>query len=154
MNGVVLYRSRYGATRQYADWIGAELRLPVVDPERVDEKLLEACDFLLVGTSVYHGELLLKAWLKASEHLLIQKKLVFFIVCAPSPDVSKQGPTIMDNIPGTLLRPSTDIFFLPGRWMVEQHGRNEAYLQDCDGVRTENLAGLLDCVRACLSAAR
>ena len=60
MNGLVLYRSRYGATKQYADWIGAELRLPVIDPERVDEQLLTTCDFLLIGTSVYLGELLLK----------------------------------------------------------------------------------------------
>ena len=37
MNGLVLYRSRNGATRQYADWIGTALRLPVIDPERVDD---------------------------------------------------------------------------------------------------------------------
>ncbi|HEY8969763.1 MAG TPA: flavodoxin domain-containing protein [Puia sp.] len=147
MNGIVLYRSRNGATRQYADWIGTALRLPVIDPERVDETLLAAADFLLIGTSVYYGELTLRDWLKENVPGLVHKKLFFFIVCAPSPDVSKHGQIIMDNIPGPLLRPSTDIFFLPGRWMLDPASK-EASSQDIDAVKKENIAGLLEAVRS------
>jgi len=166
MNGIVLYRSRYGATRQYADWIAADLRLPVIDPERIDERLLSASDFLLIGASVYNGDLSLKTWLRGNTHHLEHKKLFFFIVCAPSPDVNKYGQIIMDNIPGALLRPSTDIFFLPGRWifsdlspsdrralmekaLAESDPTKKAALsQDIDAVKKENVAGLLEAVRS------
>ena len=166
MNGIVLYRSKYGATRQYADWIGADLRLPVIDPEMINDQLLAACDFLLIGTSVYLGDLLLKAWLKGNKHRLEHKKLFFFIVCAPTPDVSTHGQIIMDNIPGDLLRPSTDIVFLPGRWIFSQLSRTdgrvlkakaltetdpakkEALSQDSDAVKKENIAELLEAVRS------
>jgi hypothetical protein len=148
MNGIVLYRSRYGATKQYADWIGTDLRLPVIDPERVDEQLLAACDFLLIGTSVYVGELLLKAWLKGNERHLKHKKLFFFIVCAPTPDVSKHGSIIMDNLPSPLLRPSTDIFFLPGRWIPDDPAQKEVFSQNGNAVRKEHIAGLLEAVRS------
>jgi len=165
MNGIVLYKSRYGATRQYADWIGADLRLPVIDPERIDEKLLAACDFLLIGTSVYNGDLLLKTWLRGSTHHLKDKKLFFFIVCAPSPDVNRHGQIIMDNIPSDLLRPTTDIFFLPGRWILrdlsltdgralkekalteDDPAKKEVLSQDNDAVKKENIAGVLEAVR-------
>jgi len=148
MNGIVLYRSRYGATKQYADWIGTALRLPVIDPERVDEQLLATCDFLLIGTPIYTGELLLKAWLKENVLHLRHKKLFFFIVCAPSPDVSKHGQVIMDNLPSPLLRPSTDIFFLPGRWILDDPALKEALSKDSDGVKKENIGGLLEAVRS------
>ncbi|MBN8856117.1 MAG: hypothetical protein BGO55_16365 [Sphingobacteriales bacterium 50-39] len=166
MNGLVLYKSRYGATRQYADWIATDLRLPVIDPERIDERLLAASDFLLIGTSVYNGDLLLKTWLRGNTHQLEQKKLFFFIVCAPSPDVSKHGQIIMDNIPGALLRPSTDVFFLPGRWifsdlspsdgralmekaLAEDDPAKKAVLsQDSDAVKKVNIAGVLEAVRS------
>ena len=148
MNGIVLYRSRNGATRQYADWIGTALRLPVIDPERVDAQLLAACDFLLIGTSVYYGELTLRDWLKENVPRLVHKKLFFFIVCAPSPDVSKHGQIIMDNVPGALLRPSTDIFFLPGRWIPDNPASKEVSSQDIDAVKKENIAGLLEAVRS------
>jgi len=166
MNGLVLYRSRYGATKQYADWIGAELRLPVIDPERIDEQLLTTCDFLLIGTSVYLGELLLKAWLKENISHLKHKKLFFFIVCAPAPDVSKHRQIIMDNIPSALLRPATDIFFLPGRWILghlsptddrvlrekalteSDPAQKKALSQDSDAVKKEHIAALLEAVRS------
>jgi hypothetical protein len=166
MNGIVLFRGRYGATKQYADWIGLDLRLPVIDPEMMDERLLENCEFLLIGTSVYNGDLLLRSWLKENERLLRHKKLFFFIVCAPAPDESRHGQVIMDNIPGALLRPSTDVFFLPGRWVfgqlsptdsraLKEKARKEndptkkALLsQDSDAVKKEHAAKVVDAVRA------
>jgi hypothetical protein len=165
MNGIVLYRSRYGATKQYADWIGGALRLPVIDPERMDERLLATCDFLVIGAPVYIGEVLLKTWLCMYEDQLKHKKLFFFIVCAPSPDASKYRQIMVDNIPGAFLRPSTDIFFLPGRWILgnlsptddrvlrekalaeEDPAKRAALSQDSDAVRKENNADLLAAVR-------
>ena len=165
MNGIVLYKSRYGATRQYADWIGTDLRLPVIDPERMNEGLLAACDFLLIGASVYNGDLLLKDWLKKNQYHLVNKKLFLFIVCAPMSDAGKHHQIILDNIPGPIWD-VTDIVFLPGRWILrelsvtdgqalEEKARLEndpakkgALSQDSDDVRKEHIDDLLKKVRS------
>jgi len=139
MNGIVLYKSRYGATRQYADWISADLRLPMIDPERLDDQVLAACNFLLIGTSVYNGELLLKDWLEQHAQRLRNKKLFLFIVCAPSPDVEKHPQIIADNVPKAI-RAATGVFFLPGRMIIND--------TDVDAVRKEHIAGLLGTVRS------
>jgi len=143
MNGIVLYKSRYGATQQYADWIAETLRLPVIDPERFDDRILAVCDFLLIGSSVYFGQLLIKDWLKKNEQYLKGKKLFLFIVYAPSPDGDKQDQIIQDNIPDAV-RAAADIVFLPGRWITQT-----IFLMD--GVKKENIEGLLMAVRSFVS---
>jgi len=135
MNGLVLYKSKYGATRQYADWIGSDLKLPVIDPERMDDKLLTACAFLLIGASVYNGELLLKDWLNNNQQRLSDKRLFLFIVCAPSRDVGSHHQVIIDNIPRSIWT-AADIVFLPGR------------LDNEDAVKKEHTAPLLKTVRS------
>jgi menaquinone-dependent protoporphyrinogen IX oxidase len=165
MNGLVLYKSRYGATRQYADWLGTDLKLPVIDPERMDDSLLAACDFLLIGASVYNGELLIKDWLDKNQHRLGNKKLFLFIVCAPTPDAGKHHQIILDNIPRSIWI-AADIVFLPGRWILrdlslvdsrtlEEKARIEndpakkdALSQDKDAVKKEHIAALLTTIRS------
>ncbi len=164
MNGVVVYNSRYGATQQYAEWIGAGLKIPVIDPERLDDRVLAACDFLLIGTSVYIGKMLIKDWLRKNEQHLRNKKLFVFVVCSAYSDVEKQQQIVKDNIPEGI-RASSDIFFLPGRLSIKNLSlmdglalklgarlekdplKKEAMEQDSDAVKKENLDGLLGAVK-------
>ena len=38
MKGLVIYKGKYGATEQYAMWIGQELQMPVVSSDRLQLK--------------------------------------------------------------------------------------------------------------------
>jgi len=165
INGIVIYKSRYGATQQYGEWIANELRLPVVTPERLDDRILTACDFLIIGAPVYMGKILLKDWLKHEVKNLRNKKLFFFIVCAPTSETAQQKEIIKDNIPMALMACS-EITFLPGRTIIKDlstvdglmlkigsrlekdPAKKAAMSHDIDAVKKENITELLKDVKA------
>jgi len=64
MKGLVIYKGKYGATKQYAMWIGQELQLPVASADRFHIDELPKYDFFILGSSVYIGKLEIKDWLK------------------------------------------------------------------------------------------
>ena len=64
MKGIIIYKSKYGATSQYAHWLSEELKLPAREPEEITSNELADCDFIIVGSAVYVGNLLIRKWLK------------------------------------------------------------------------------------------
>jgi menaquinone-dependent protoporphyrinogen IX oxidase len=80
MKGLVIYKGRYGATKQYAMWIGQELELAVASADRFPQGYLNDYDFVIIGSSVYIGKLEIAKWLKKNFNTLASKKLFFFQV--------------------------------------------------------------------------
>lgn len=128
-DGVLVYKSRYGTTQQYAEWIKKELRIPKIDPERIDGQVLSASDFLVIGTPVYQGEMLIRDWLWLNQPQLSGKRLFLFIVCLHFTDAEKRRLMIADNIPGSLL-PVCEAFFLPGSVILETLSPEDARFMD------------------------
>ena len=80
MKGVVVYKGRYGATAQYASWTGNILQLPVYENDDLNNVRLNEFDYVIAGTSVYVGKLLLANWINSHEKILSSKKLFLFVV--------------------------------------------------------------------------
>jgi menaquinone-dependent protoporphyrinogen IX oxidase len=80
MKGIIIYKGKYGATQQYAEWLSKELQLPVRKPENLTASHLSLYDFVVIGSSVYEGGLLMKNWLKKYAEILQNKKVFLFIV--------------------------------------------------------------------------
>ena len=55
MKGLVIYKGKYGATKQYAMWIGQELQLSVASADRFPVDELSKYDYFILGSSVYIG---------------------------------------------------------------------------------------------------
>jgi len=118
MKGLIIYKGKYGATRDYAALLSKELDLPVFTPTVIGRQLMEA-DYVLIGSSVYVGKLQLQSWLIRNQEWLKTKKLFFFIVCGtPAGDKEKTDKIIADNIPLSLRNNS--ILFLKGRMIRHQ----------------------------------
>jgi len=117
LNGVVVFKSRYGATQQYAEWIREELRIPLIDPERLDDRVVAVCDFVVIGTPVYRGKMLIADWLAQNQQRLRGRRLFLFIVCTHFEDREQQMRMLRDNIPDGMLA-SFDAWFLAGRVIV------------------------------------
>lgn len=166
--GAVLYKSKYGATRQYAEWISQRLGLPAIDLESIHPAQLISYDFLIIGSSVYMGKTLIKDWMKVHKTVLRNKKLFLFVVSAtPSSEREKQQQIVQDNVPEGLV-PADHIFFLPGRLQIGQLSRidrlilkmgmrlekdkdkREVMAHGVDEVKKEHIAGIVDCVAAVL----
>ena len=165
MKGVVIYKGRYGATAQYASWIGNILQVPVYENDELNNARLNEFDYVIAGTSVYVGKLLLANWINSHEKILSSKKLFLFVVCAtPSAEVAELNNLIEKNIsPG--LQKTIKVFFLRGRmiksklsvidrvvlhmgaWLQKDQSEKEKMLTDFDDVRQENLATMLNAIR-------
>lgn len=53
MNTVVIYRSKYGSTQKYAQWISEELSCPVFDAKDISKEDLVNYDTIIYGGGLY-----------------------------------------------------------------------------------------------------
>ena len=53
MNAIVIYKSKYGSTKAYAEWIGEALSCPVSDAKSVKPADLSKYDCLIYGGGLY-----------------------------------------------------------------------------------------------------
>jgi menaquinone-dependent protoporphyrinogen IX oxidase len=120
MKGVILYKSKYGATRQYMDWLASELQLPLVKAEEFDLENLSQFEFVIIAGSVYVGKWMLRDWVKENLIKLRSRKIFFLFVCGtPSSSAGEQQRLAKTNIP-EVLKETSDIIFLRGRVVINK----------------------------------
>ena len=119
MEGIIIYRGKYGATKQYATWLGEDLNLPVFASEEIAMEKIEPYNYLVIGSSVYIGKLQIRKWLFKNESYLKDKKIFFFQVAAsPVKQIEKRTMYNESSIPAGLINKNS-FFFLPGRIKME-----------------------------------
>jgi menaquinone-dependent protoporphyrinogen IX oxidase len=165
MNGLVIYKGKYGATKQYAMWIGQELKLPVASADRFPIDELPKYDYFIIGSSVYIGKLEIKDWLKKNFDLLQNKKLFFFQVAgSPIGQIEKRESYNKASLPTSILKKIL-FYYLPGRmimrnlsgwdrFMLKMGARltkdpveKKTMLTDFDNVKKENILPIAETVR-------
>lgn len=164
MKGIIVYKGKYGATRQYAEWAATALNLPVAEAGAREERL-SGFDFLVIGTSVYMGKLLISQWLKKNLETLKTKKIYFFLVAGTPPhEREKLNSYILNGVPGEI-RHQCEIYFLQGRlntnrlsWkdrlmlrigaaLTKDPVAKKTMLTDFNYVKKENITGLVNSVK-------
>ena len=53
MNGVILYQSKYGATKKYADWLSEETGFPCIETRKADIHEIAKYDTIILGGGLY-----------------------------------------------------------------------------------------------------
>lgn len=115
MNGLMLYKGKYGATMQYAMWAADALKIRIVNADDAREADFEGIDYVIIGTSVYIGKLQIAAWLEKNGNWLKDRKLIFFIVAGtPVSQTATLTGYFVKGVPEKL-RDGASCFFLPGR---------------------------------------
>ena len=118
MKGLVIYKGKYGATKQYAMWIGQELQLSVASADRFPLDELPKYDYFILGSSVYIGQLEIKNWLKKNFKILQHKKVFFFQVAASPPQqIEKRESYNKASLPEDILK-KIQFYYLPGRMIM------------------------------------
>jgi len=165
MKGLVIYKGRYGATKQYAMWIGQELQLPVASADRFPVDELPKYDYFILGSSVYIGQLEIKNWLKKNLKVMQNKKIFFFQVSASPPEqIEKRESYNKASLPADILQ-KIRFYYLPGRmimrnlsvwdrFMLKMGARlmkdpveKKAMLTDFDHVKKEKTFPIIEAVR-------
>lgn len=77
---IVIYKSKYGATEKYAQWIGQELDCPVVSADDFNKKDFEKYDNIIFGGGVHAGGVTGFDLIRKSMRKLAGKKVVVFAV--------------------------------------------------------------------------
>ncbi|MGZ8509988.1 MAG: flavodoxin domain-containing protein [Chitinophagaceae bacterium] len=172
MKGIIVYKGKYGATQQYARWLGEELNIPVADADAVDRDTLSNVDFIVIGTSVYIGKLQIRKWLKANLAAVKPKKIFFFQVAATPPDQREKLETYIRSGVPEEIRNQCDFYFYPGKMIFQQLSWQDRFmlkmgakltkdpeakkgmLTDFDLVKRENITGLVNAVRKISTASK
>ena len=165
MKGLVIYKGRYGATKQYAMWIGQELQLPVASADRFPVDELPKYDYFILGSSVYIGQLEIKNWIKKNFNVLMNKKIFFFQVAAsPVDQIEKRESYNKASLPPAILK-KAGFYYLPGRMLMRNLSRWDRFmlkmgarlarnpvekktmLTDFDHVKKEKVISIIEAVR-------
>lgn len=78
MNAIVLYKSKYGSTKQYAEWIGEALSCPVRDVKGMKIDDLAAYDTIVYGGGLYAEVIAGLSFLTKNMDALQNKKIAVF----------------------------------------------------------------------------
>lgn len=114
MNGAILYRSKYGAARQYAAWLSEETGFPMLDVRRADIRQLQKLDTVIFGGGVYASGLAGLSFLKKNIGALRGKRLVVFFVGASPYEESSFREVVSRNMGEQL--GDIPCFYCRGAW--------------------------------------
>ena len=84
MSGIIIYKSKYGSTRKYAEWLKEATGFEMAEADKI--KIGEALkyDTIIFGGGIYAGGIAGISFLKKNIGMLKGKKIVAFC-CGASP---------------------------------------------------------------------
>ena len=84
MSGIILYKSKYGATKKYAEWIAERTGFACIKTDEADVKKLAEYDTIILGGGVYASGIAGLSFLKKNVDKLAGKKILVYC-CGASP---------------------------------------------------------------------
>lgn len=102
MNGAIFYASRYGSTREYAQWIAEATGLPAYHVDAPDADPA-AFDFLVLGSPVIYYKVIFSDWVERHLDTLQSKPIVLFTVSG-APAGERLNGWIADSMPQSLTK--------------------------------------------------
>ena len=75
MSGIILYKSKYGATKKYAEWIAERTGFSCIRTEEADIKRLSEFDTIILGGGIYASGIAGLSFLKKNIGKLNGKKI-------------------------------------------------------------------------------
>jgi menaquinone-dependent protoporphyrinogen IX oxidase len=79
---VVIYQSKYGATKKYAEWLAEELSCDLVETKKATIEQIEKYDVVILGGGIYATGIAGISFIKKHYERLKNKKIIVFAVGA------------------------------------------------------------------------
>ena len=160
MSGIIVYRSSYGSTKQYADWIHEETGFPVYDSR--DKGIpWDGADTVVIGSPILANKPMLTGWIGKHWDRMKDKNVVLFTTSGADPATDPVKDWIEKALPEPI-RSGIRVFPLAGRFdYAKLRGPYKAMIwaaafifrskevkdqlrNPVDGVAREKLTGLLE----------
>ncbi|MEA4832174.1 MAG: flavodoxin domain-containing protein [Oscillospiraceae bacterium] len=117
MNGIILYKSKYGATKKYADWLSEETGFRCVDTDKANQHDIAGCDTVILGGGIYASGIAGLAFLKKNIDQLSGKKLIVFCVGASPYNEAAFHEIVEHNMKDKLK--NIPVFYCRGAWDID-----------------------------------
>lgn len=84
MTGIIIYKSKYGATKKYANWLSEETGFPCIEVKKANIQEIKTYDVIILGGGIYASGIAGLSFLKKNINALNGKKIIVFC-CGASP---------------------------------------------------------------------
>ena len=117
-NGIILYQSKYGATKKYVDWLVEETKFEIIVTSKANINKVKQYDFIILAGGIYASGISGLSFLKKNYNDIKDKKIAIFCVGA-SPYEEKAFKQICEH---NLKNDIKDIpmFYGRGAWDEEK----------------------------------
>lgn len=117
MKGIILYQSKYGATKRYADWLAEETGFDCIETKKAKIEDVRQYDTVILGGGIYASGIAGLSFLRKNISQLLEKKVVVFC-CGASPYDETAFQQIVDhNLKDSLA--GLPCFYCRGAWDME-----------------------------------
>lgn len=121
MKPIVLYRSKYGSTKNYAQWIAEALSCEAIDAKGFDASLLKEYDTIIYGGGLYAEIIAGVSLITKNIEKLAGKKLIVFTTGLTPTDMREyyDGMVLEKNFKGDT-KDKVKIFNFPGKMVYKE----------------------------------
>lgn len=119
-NGIILYRSKYGATKKYVDWLCAATDFDVQETAKADILQVSQYETVILCGGIYASGIAGLSFLKKNYERLKSKRIACFCVGASPYDETAFEAIKKHNMKGDL--ENIPVFYGRGTWDQESMG--------------------------------
>lgn len=116
--GVILYQSKYGATKKYADWLKEETGYDCIETKSAKVAVVQKYDVIVLGGGVYASGIAGLSFLKKNIGSLSDKKIAVFAVGASPYD--EKAITQIKEMHFKNALSNVPLFYCRGAWDEER----------------------------------
>ena len=112
--GIILYKSKYGATKKYVDWLVEDLMFDCLETTKATIELLKKYDTVILCGGIYASGIAGLSFLKKNQSQFIDKKIVVLCVGASPFDEEAIKQVKNHNLKDELK--DIPLFYARGAW--------------------------------------
>lgn len=112
--GIILYRSKYGATKKYAEWLSESTGFPCIQTQKADIREVCKYDTVILAGAIYASGISGLAFLKKNSAALAGKRLAIFCVGASPFNQDALDQIVTHNLSNMLT--GVPCFYGRGAW--------------------------------------
>lgn len=116
-NGVILYQSKYGATKKYADWLVEETGFDCIETNKANIKDVVMYDTIILGGGIYASGIAGLQFLKKNIDVLKDKRIIVFCDGASPYEEKAFQEVVVHNMKDELAH--VPCFYCRGAWNMK-----------------------------------
>lgn len=117
-NGIILYKSKYGATKKYAEWLKEATKFDCIETKKADIDKVKEYDVIILGGGIYASGIAGLSFLKKNIHILKGKKIIVFCAGASPYDKDAYNEVYKHNFKDDLN--GIPCFYCRGAWNEDE----------------------------------